>query len=315
MFPTKLLDNNAPLFDVCFSHYRYSRAFSNEFITSPDPLLWSRPLTLFYGLVFFFSYGFGQALTDCFQLDTDELSSPYRPLVKGLIQKRDVLTVSLVSLSVSGLILSYANIWNISLAAVAIGGLATYTFFKRRWWGGPFYNAWIVAVLGLMGYLCGGVSLFEAWKNPYLPGYLLTIFFGYSNFVLIGYFKDIEADKKTGYMTLPVVFGRSISSWVSVLFAVFTLMTPVILIFKDTQWQSASLLITGTFFVFLAQYQTFKVRTDDDAHRPIANVVHGYLMVLGSLVCFQKPSWYLFLLTFYFLFVVTLKKRPMRQQI
>lgn len=273
------------------------------------------PLILLYGFVFFLSYGFGQALTDCFQLDTDELSSPYRPLVKGLIQKRDVLTISLASLSISGLILSNANIWNIPLAAVAIVGLVTYTYFKRRWWGGPFYNAWIVAVLGLMGYLCGGVSLFEAWKNPYLPGFLFTIFFGYSNFVLIGYFKDIKADKETGYMTLPVVLGRNVSSWVSALFATLTLLAPVILTLRNPQWQSASFLIPGIVFLFLAQYQIFKVETDHDAHQPIANVVHGYLLVLGSLICFQKPSWYLFLLSFYFLFVVTLKKRPMRQQI
>jgi len=31
---------------------------------------------------FFLGYGFGQALTDCFQIDTDTISAPYRPLVK-----------------------------------------------------------------------------------------------------------------------------------------------------------------------------------------------------------------------------------------
>ena len=45
-------------------------------------------------LTFFLSYGFGQALTDCFQIDTDTLSSPYRPLTQGRINKKDVLTVS-----------------------------------------------------------------------------------------------------------------------------------------------------------------------------------------------------------------------------
>ena len=36
-------------------------------------------------LAFFLSYGLGQALTDVFQRDTDALSSPYRPLVRGEI--------------------------------------------------------------------------------------------------------------------------------------------------------------------------------------------------------------------------------------
>ena len=39
------------------------------------------------GLAFFVSYGFGQALTDCFQTDTDALSAPYRPLVRGLVEE------------------------------------------------------------------------------------------------------------------------------------------------------------------------------------------------------------------------------------
>jgi len=33
----------------------------------------------------FLSYGFGQALTDCFQIDTDAVSAPYRPLVRGIV--------------------------------------------------------------------------------------------------------------------------------------------------------------------------------------------------------------------------------------
>ena len=36
---------------------------------------------------------------------------------------------------------------------------------------------------------------------------LLAVFFGYANFVLAGYFKDVDADRATGYHTLPVVFG------------------------------------------------------------------------------------------------------------
>src|SRR5687767_4482618 len=40
-------------------------------------------------IVFFFGYGFGQALTDCFQTDTDKLSAPYRPLSKEIISIRN----------------------------------------------------------------------------------------------------------------------------------------------------------------------------------------------------------------------------------
>ena len=35
-----------------------------------------------YALAFLVTYGLGQAVTDAFQIDTDALSAPYRPLVR-----------------------------------------------------------------------------------------------------------------------------------------------------------------------------------------------------------------------------------------
>jgi len=43
------------------------------------------PTVLLVFVASFLSYGFGQALTDCFQTDTDALSAPYRPLVRGTV--------------------------------------------------------------------------------------------------------------------------------------------------------------------------------------------------------------------------------------
>ena len=54
--------------------------------------------SILIALASFLSYGFGQALTDCFQTDTDSISSPYRPLTQGRISKTQVLAVSIVGL-------------------------------------------------------------------------------------------------------------------------------------------------------------------------------------------------------------------------
>ena len=139
------------------------------------------------GLAFFFSYGFGQALTDCFQTDTDALSAPYRPLARGLIRSRDVMTVSLVGLLGVGVVLVANHLLNLPLVALAVAGLATYTWFKRRWWGGPFWNAWIVAALVLMGHVAatGAASQPLVWPSA-MPADLLATYFGYANFVLAG---------------------------------------------------------------------------------------------------------------------------------
>ena len=62
---------------------------------------------------FFLAYGFGQALTDCFQMDTDRLSAPERPLSKGLISPRHVLFTSVVGLIASAGILIWLNLMNL----------------------------------------------------------------------------------------------------------------------------------------------------------------------------------------------------------
>ena len=61
-----------------------------------DELSVSKAILIF--LASFLSYGFGQALTDCFQTDTDSISSPYRPLTQGRISKSPVLAVSITGL-------------------------------------------------------------------------------------------------------------------------------------------------------------------------------------------------------------------------
>lgn len=176
--------------------------------------------TFLLSLVFFLSYGFGQALTDCFQTDTDSLSSPYRPLVQGKISKKNVMITSLIGLSFCGIILFIYNNINLFLSILSVFGLITYTYFKRRWWGGPFYNSWIVTVLCIIAFFSGiNDSTINSLFLPTFIFTLITVFFGYANFVLTGYYKDILADKATGYNTLPVVYGLKLSSIVSDVFA------------------------------------------------------------------------------------------------
>src|SRR3972149_5056593 len=66
-------------------------------------------------LAAFLSYGFGQALTDCFQIDTDSISSPYRPLTQGRISRSATLLVSCAGLSLCVTIFALGNILNLAL--------------------------------------------------------------------------------------------------------------------------------------------------------------------------------------------------------
>jgi 4-hydroxybenzoate polyprenyltransferase len=282
------------------------------------------PPTVLLAAVFFLSYGFGQALTDCFQLDTDSLSAPYRPLVRGMVRRRDVLAVSLAGLAAGGAILVRSHPVNASLALLAIGGLASYTFFKRRWWAGPFYNAWIVALLPVMGFVsASGVAASPLVWPASLTWAVLAAFFGYANFVLAGYFKDISADRETGYNTFPVVFGMGAAAWVSDGFAVLALAAAALGVvaafpgggLEVHHWIALAFLAAGAWATLLAQFKLHGVTDEAQAHEAIAPVVHAFLLILSAIAVAHRAAWAVPLVLFYLGFLWVLKHRPMREQI
>jgi 4-hydroxybenzoate polyprenyltransferase len=274
--------------------------------------------TLLIALASFLSYGFGQALTDCFQTDTDALSAPYRPLTQGVIAKTQVLFVSLAGLGLCAAAFAAFFPANILLGLAAAAGLATYTPFKRMWWSGPFYNAWIVALLCVIALGAGSGSLAAALDKPFVFA-LLTVFFGYANFVLAGYFKDISADAATGYWTLPVVFGRKFAAAVSDALALATVVS--FIFYCLSRGMSAVAPIPAVFVLAAAactavgQVRLHRVMTDGGAHRAVAFTVHSYMLILSAVAVTEKPSWSIFLILYFGAYALILRFRPERQQI
>lgn len=265
----------------------------------------------------FLSYGFGQALTDCFQIDTDSISSPYRPLTQNVVSKKSFMLTSVIGLSLCVAIFAVYYPGNLAAGVIAGCGLATYTYFKRRWWGGPFYNAWIVLVLFFMAALASNVYTFS--QNVYYAA--AAVLFGYANFVLSGYFKDISADKATGYNTLLVVFGRKASAIVSDIFAVLLITASFMSISSGSENYLSSnipcmlLFLTGSFLAIYAQIRLHAVKTDQEAFRAIAPVVHSYILLLSSIVLSNKPGWIIPIGLFYIGYILVLKIRPSKEQI
>ena len=288
------------------------------FIENPNPV---KVIIAFIPL--FFSYGLGQALTDSFQMDTDAFSSPYRPLIKGLVSRGQVLGVSLAGLSFSVLILAHINPAILAFGILAVVGLLSYTSLKRTWWGGPFWNSWIVALLPIMGRLVeeeisfNGIFSLDDSRSFTLILAVLAVFFSYANFVVMGYFKDISADRKTGYRTFPVVFGwkaaavysdglaflsAGMTGWALYAIGRFSLIGVIIF-------------ILGVGFSLYAQVKIHRIREESDAHGPVAHVVRVFIFYSAALVVSLKSEWLLFLVLFYLLFELALKNRPEATQV
>lgn len=276
------------------------------------------PLIILSAL-FFLSYGFGQALTDCFQTDTDSISSPYRPLVSGKITKNAVFAISITGLLCIGLTVLYFSVVSFIFAVIAALGLATYTPFKRKWWGGPFYNAWIVAALFTLAYLCFMPLSINSFDLSFW-GCFFAVFFGYANFVLTGYYKDISADRVTGYNTLPVKFGMKTSAYVSDVFAFLMFFSWTVYIWASGIKNEANLYVIilavpGLAMLIYSQILLHQITDEKYAYKAISPVVHSYILLIGSIAANARHDWGIMICLFYLGYVAILKLRPMKEQI
>ncbi|MBP6978619.1 MAG: UbiA family prenyltransferase [Bacteroidales bacterium] len=266
---------------------------------------------------FFLGYGFGQALTDCFQIDTDTISAPYRPLSKGEISPWALGIVSLTGLVLIGFALVWLNFYNLIFGMLSIIGLATYSYFKRNFWvAGPFYNAWIVTLLPVMGFLAVTGAKPGDLINKTMIFQVLLTFFAYANFVVIGYLKDISADRATHYKTFPVVFGWNktiIAGDLNVLCSIvisYLLLGNVMNISFIIFLLASFIAISGQIFGHLT-----KRKEESNAVFPIISTVRSFILWHLAVVLHYHPGWLIFCAIFYSCFELSLYFRPEKSQI
>jgi len=267
------------------------------------------------GIAFFFAYGFGQALTDVFQTDTDALSAPYRPLPRGLISRQQVFGVSVLGLMGCAAVFVVLNPSALIPCVMGVMGLIAYTPFKRRWWAGPACNSWIVALLPAIGWLSAHPRHFMP-KTPALYWVMASVFFSYAIFVVLGYLKDVEADRQTGYITFPVRFGRK----ATVLFSCTLLLVSMFCSFKllrltTTPASVLSFWITGCGLLVGAHLYSWKAETDAEAHVGIGLSVRGYTVLHAAEAAAFQPNWLWPSLVLFLVFEASLRRRPERTQI
>lgn len=274
--------------------------------------------------VFFLSYGVGQALTDVFQTDCDAISAPYRPLVRGEITKKQVLGVSAAAGLLITLVLAALSLWTLLLCVAAWSGLATYTWAKRRWWAGPAWNSAVVAIIPPAALLATGTDLGRALGSPLVVPGTLSAFFSYAVFVILGYFKDVEADRATGYVTLPVRFGRGVSVVISALCAVASVASSSWMLARggvlrapDAAGHAAGLLAwAGGALALLAAHVVIRRATvDAEAHPGIALCVRGYVVMHFGACAALRPALAPLAVLMLVLFEIALATRPSASQI
>lgn len=277
-----------------------------------------------YSLVFiavFLGYGFGQALTDCFQIDTDSISSPYRPLVRGVISKRDVLVVSIIGLAFIGIVFVCLNFLNLVLILLSGFGLLTYTYFKKNhWYLGPFWNSWIVMLLVISGFLAtnSAFSFTDVLNNSNLLILCLLTFASYANFVVIGYLKDITADKETGYKTFPVLFGWNKTIWIGNLNVLVSIVCCYLLTISSNYYALAIYVLASAVAIAGQVYGLVtKEKNELNSALTVLATVRSFILWHLAVIIAFKPAALILILSaaFYIAFEVVIYNRPQKEQV
>ena len=152
---------------------------------------------------------------------------------------------------------------------------------------------------------------------------MISTFFSYANFVLMGYFKDISADRASGYNTFIVAFGWKKAAIASDIFALISVVATgwgiYLVLATETvlSWKWGSLLVYAASVVVLivAQKGIHVIRDENLAFRPIAFVVRGFILLRLAEIVVLKPSWIVPALLFYGAYEWMLKKRPEKRQV
>ena len=80
-------------------------------------------------------------------------------------------------------------------------------------------------------------------------------------------------------------------------------------------WSGWSFAALGAIASLVAQVRVHGVQDEYRAYRAIVPVVHAFVLTVGGLAVAHKPAWALPFGLYYVAFGVTLRRRPMREQI
>jgi 4-hydroxybenzoate polyprenyltransferase len=157
--------------------------------------------------------------------------------------------------------------------------------------------------------------------HPEVLALAAMTFAAYSNFVLVGYLKDVTADRQAHYHTFPVLFGRKRTAVVSHLWAAGAAGAATWLVGRRAALaQPCSLLAVGVlaFALLLAaktQHMLHRSSREDQAHKPLANTARVFLLLHVAVVLSVTPGWLPVVVALYLAFELLLLLRPERSQI
>lgn len=162
-----------------------------------------REMTLGFLSVFLIS-ATSLILNDYFDLESDRINAPERPLPSGIVTKRDVVLLS-ITVTILGFITSFLLSFQALLVVIlawTVGFLYNWRFKKT----GLLGNLMVSFSVG-MTFIFGGIAVGKQFEVAVWFFGILALLINLGEEIAADAM-DVEGDRKTGSRSLPVLMGR-----------------------------------------------------------------------------------------------------------
>jgi geranylgeranylglycerol-phosphate geranylgeranyltransferase len=236
------------------------------------------------GVVFCYNAA-ANAINDYFDLETDKINRPYRPLVTGEVQPKTALLLAII-LFIIGTTLAFTLPFTATFIAVAIA-LPSMIFYSIWFKGMPLVGNFIVALILGLTFLFAGAALqdMEQMIIPALLAFGLTIVRE-----LVKDIGDVEGDRNAKLKTFPIMAGIKKSWTLVAVFAILIGIGAIIpyIIGKYNYWYIYFVLFGVEIPLIITVFSTMKFPTITAAERAAKllkiSTIAGVLAVwLGSM--------------------------------
>ncbi len=190
-------------------------------------------------LIVFVCTGAGNTINDVFDVKIDEINKPNRPIPSGRISLENARNYAFALFGI-GIALSFVDSYLVNSiwpSVIVVPAAVIMYLYARNLKTMPLIGNLTVATLTGFCFVIAGVVIACATNS--LKILFISIYLGlFAMFMtlareIVKDMEDIEGDKQEGARTFPILYGKKISSIISIiLIVVTTLMCPILYIFK-----------------------------------------------------------------------------------
>lgn len=250
----------------------------------------------------------GLYLIDFIDRKLDVIQKPHRPIPSGRIKREEAFLFGAIFVIIGFLLTLTLNLINVFLIFIVAALVFSYAkFTKSRGILGNFNRGAVTVVAYFFGVFSINIPIQSIPIYVWL--FSLVFFIHDTNSNMIGAIRDIEGDKKGGYITLPVKYGVKKAAYVSLLMTIVWFSFILFFAFNYNFLKNEFYMILVIDLLILISFYIYLFRSTKDFSRKKALNYHKFFVieriVLASALIFGTAGPYIALLIFLVALLIT----------